>query len=157
MGWNKNTDKEKLRQYYKDYYNRVRKHKDKQKRQELLEEKVCPICGTTFKPERKNQKYCCDTCRVTGSKLQSALYRQTQEYKDKIKAYRQTPEYKAKEKERRQTEEYKEYRRQYIKTGTYKEIAKRYMQSEKGKAMLKRYQEKRKANGGKPLGTGHED
>jgi predicted unusual protein kinase regulating ubiquinone biosynthesis (AarF/ABC1/UbiB family) len=141
MAWSKDTDKEKIKQYNKEYYEKVRKARAKQRREELLTERECPICHGMFKPTRTNQKYCCEACKIVGNKLQHALYRQTEEYKEKIRAYRQTPEYKAKEKERRQTEEYKEYRKQYAKTETYKATMKRYAQSEKGKATYKKYEQ----------------
>ena len=156
MGWNKNTDIEKIREYNRQYYQRKLKEKRAKERQEKGQEvrtKECPICHSTFTTDKPNQKYCCDACKKLSHRIKGMLYRQTKEYKERT----QSEEFKEKVKQKRQTEKYKEYRKQYAKTDTYKKAMKKYAQSEKGKATLQRYIEKRKANGWKPLGETEEE
>jgi hypothetical protein len=147
MSWKKDTPIEKIREYNREYYQRKVKEKRalaRQQAEKKVTTKECPICHSTFTVETPNQKYCCETCKKVATKIKGILYRQTKGYKESQKQYRKS-------------EHYKEYRRQYAKSETYKSIMKKYAQSEKGKATTQRYSEKRKANGWKPLGTGHEE
>lgn len=144
MAWNKNTDPEKVKEYNHQYYlkkTKLKRQTDeyKQKQKEIrqqkraeLEPKECPICHSTFTPEKSTkQKYCCKACKLIAQKIQSMLYRKTDKFKEQQRKYRQS-------------EKYKEYRKKYTQTETYKETVKRYQQSEKGKATYKKYQQSEK-------------
>ena len=146
MAWSKNANPEEVKAYNRLYYLKKIKKKREQEKQNYVKE--CPICHAKFKPERKNQKYCCDACKKLAEKIRGMLYRQTEEYKEKIKEYRKTDKFKETQKNYRQSEKYKEYKReyqkQYYRTQKGKEVAEKYRQTDKYKATIKRYQDKKK-------------
>ena len=136
MAWSKNTDKEVIRKYQREYYQRKTKDKRKKQRELNKQKKVCAICGTTFMPDRPNVKYCCDACKLVASKIRAKLYRTSEKGKETAKKYRQT-------------EVYKETRKRYLQSEKGKAALKKYMQSEKGKLATQKSREKAKENSAK--------
>ena len=113
MAWSKNTNPEIKKAYHKLYYWRV----TRKKRLEELKamEKVCPICGVTFKPTSKAQTYCSEECRKESYRRNLLAKRHSPEYQEKLKEYRQSESFKESQKKYRQSEKFKEYKREYQK------------------------------------------
>ena len=96
MGYNKNyydNNKakvlEKNRKYYQEHKTEINnklklKNKEQRDRKRLALVLTCPVCGTTFTPQKRiDQIYCCEKCamKAAAKKLRESGYFESEKYK----------------------------------------------------------------------------